>query len=356
MKNILTIASIKAMRMLKHNVRWAAKLAKREEKRRMREERARKEREAEDERRRKERETNPFTMKDSGGGGLFGASLFDEGEEMQDEAPREGGMDDDDDDDNDDDDDDDDSLSDDDYNDEERLAEELSIKASLDEQRMQLADHWNHTASHYTTPLYLNTIPEVEPERDEKLDAELEKRTPLVAADEGGEAYEKMAIDGIDPVFERFMRRLGPEARQVVRYEYGGTPLPFTGTGPLYKRLWPNGDFDASSVPPCEQCGARRVFEVQLMPNLANLLRAEHLSDATEADGNAETRRQAEIASILGLKGDNSTPSDLRTGIAWSTAMVFVCSRDCCRDAQEGYAVEHVCLQHESSDMLSAVV
>ena len=31
--------------------------------------------------------------------------------------------------------------------------------------------------------------------------------------------------------------------------------------------------------------------------------------------------------------------------------MIFVCSRDCCLDATEGYAVEWVGLQHESTDL-----
>ena len=88
------------------------------------------------------------------------------------------------------------------------------------------------------------------------------------------------------------------------------------------------------------------------MPNLANLLRVEHLSDLTQDDGrqDAEARRQAEVASVLGLK-NNARLSDMRTGIAWSTAMIFVCSRDCCLDATEGYAVEWVGLQHESTDL-----
>ena len=149
--NMLT-CSIKAVRMLKHNARWAAKLAKREAQKRAREERVRAEKEAEEERLRKERETNPFSMKNSGGSNLFGASLFDEpaAPEKQDTDAVQ--------------DEDDDDDDDDDYNEEERLAEEMTIKASLDEQHKQLKDHWAHSASHYTAPLYLNTIPEPEPE------------------------------------------------------------------------------------------------------------------------------------------------------------------------------------------------
>lgn len=341
--NMLT-CSIKAVRMLKHNARWAVKLAKREAQKRAREERVRAEKEAEEERLRKERETNPFSMKNSGGSNLFGASLFDEpaAPEKQDTDAVQ--------------DEDDDDDDDDDYNEEERLAEEMTIKASLDEQHKQLKDHWAHSASHYTAPLYLNTIPEPEPE-PKAVPAAPQKLPSHVSSLGSGdtEEYEKMVIDGMDHVFERFTRRLGSEARQVVRYEYGGAPLAFTGAGALFQQLWPNGvhgDYDASAVPPCPQCGAPRVFELQLMPNLANLLRVEHLSDLAHDDGrqDAEARRQAEVASVLGLK-NNSSLSDMRTGIAWSTAMIFVCSRDCCLDATEGYAVEWVGLQHESTDL-----
>lgn len=331
--------------MLKHNARWADKLAKREKNKRAREERIKAEEEAEEERLRKERETNPFSMKNTGSSNLFGASLFDEpaAAPKQERSSVLDEVDDDDDDD-------------DDYNEEERLAEEMTIKASLDEQHKQLQDHWALTASHYTAPLYLNTIPEPEPE-PKAVPAAPEKPPSNMSLTGSGETeeYEKMVVDGMDHVFERFTRRLGSEARQVVRYEYGGAPLAFTGAGALFKQLWPNGvhgEYDASTVPPCPQCGAPRVFELQLMPNLANLLRAEQLSDQTHDDGrqDAEAQRQAEIASVLGLK-TNSSSSDMRTGIAWGTVMIFVCSRDCCGDAAEGYAVEWVGLQHESTDL-----
>jgi len=326
--------------MLKHNQRWAAKLAKQAERQRVRQEReeAKKRAEAEAESRRlaQERTTNPFKM-GSGGASLLGPSLFGvptvtpaASEEARTPVEPE------------------DEDDDGDFDEEERLAEELAIKASLEEQRSQLQEDWTRTSSHYTTSLYLNTIPE--PRRAQDSDVPSEPPVPTKEASAGGETeeYEQMTIDGIDDVFERFTRRLGTEARQVVRYEYGGTPLPFSAVGSLYKQLWPSGwrePMDVSSVPPCSHCGAPRVFELQLMPNLANLLRVDKLSDAAGvlSSSNTEEHRQAEISSLLGLK---DTHSDLCTGIVWSTAVVFVCSRDCCSDT-EGWAEEWVGLQHE---------
>lgn len=330
--------------MLKHNQRWAAKLAKQAERQRVRQEReeAKKRAEAEAEARRlaQERTTNPFKLGSGGGTSLLGESLFgappttapataevlamtseDVHESEDDDA---------------------------DFDDEARLAEELAMKASLEEQRAQLQEDWTRTSSYYTTSLYLNTIPE--PRRAQDTAAVSEAPAPAKEEAVGGEVeeYEQMTIDGMDDVFEHFTRRVGTEARQVVRYEYAGTPLPFSAVGPLYKQLWPagwRGPMNASSVPPCPHCGAPRVFELQLMPNLANLLRVEKLSDADSVlpSANTEAHRQAEISSLLGLK---DTQSDMCTGIVWNTAMVFVCSRDCCPDT-EGWAEEWVGLQHE---------
>lgn len=331
--------------MLKHNPRWAAKLAKQAERQKLRKEREeakkRAEEEAEARRLAQERTTNPFKMSAGSGASFLGQSLFSPPQtvptssqtpssnaEAMDELDY------------------DEDEDDDDFDDEERLAEELAIKASIEELQAQLQDDWTRTSSYYTTSLYLNTIPEPRPAQDTETATELASTREASTGNEG-EQYEQTTIDGIDDVFERFTRRLGSEARQVVRYEYNGTPLPFSAMGPLYKQLWPSGwrgAMDVSSVPPCPHCGAPRVFELQLMPNLANLLRPDKLSDADSVvTSNSEEHRQAEISSLLGLKDTNS---DMCTGIVWSTAMVFVCSRDCCSDT-EGWAEEWVGVQHE---------
>lgn len=338
--------------MLKHNDRWAAKLEKQRQRREAREariaEQKKKEADADAERARRELSSNPFSM--SGKGmtpSLFGSgSLFDtkpadapapQKEEQKEEVQE-----------NDEDDDEDD------YDEDERLAEELAIKASLEEQRAQLgADKdWARTAARYTPALYLNTIPE--PARNVEA-AEQPSKATLARAQETGadmdegdeEEYEQMTVEGMDTIFERFTARLGSEARQVVRYEYDGAPLPFSGAGSVYKKLWPNGQYTAQSVPPCEKCGAPRVFEVQLMPNLANLLRADRLEGLGErAGGDSEAQRRAEIASTLGLPMD-ADASQMPTGIVWSTVFVFVCSKDCTPSPAEGWAEEWAGVQFE---------
>lgn len=358
MKSVLTL-SLRVIRMLKYNARWAAKLEKQRKRQEEREarlaERKKKEEEADAERSRREREVNPFSMSVSGNQtSLFGSdSLFTPSSgpakmetDVQELNQSENIIEEDEEDDNDDD-----------YDEEERLAEELAIKASLEEQRAQLGsdNDWARTAPCYTPALYLNTIPE--PARAKQVpqaptNAIIERAAQtgadMNAKDE--EEYERMTLEGMDDVFERFTARLGSEARQVVRYEFDGVPLPFTGLSSVYRKLWPGGRYDASNVPPCSSCGAARVFEVQLMPNLANLLRPEQLEGLSQPDTpvDVETRRRAEIASMLGIEIEKAGDTKaLRTGIVWSTAIIFVCSKDCCASQGEGWTEEWAAVQFE---------
>ena len=56
-----------------------------------------------------------------------------------------------------------------------------------------------------------------------------------------------------------FQRRVAAQPRQVLRYAYGGSPL--------WNSLPASKDrAEGGSVPVCQGCGARRVFEMQLMP------------------------------------------------------------------------------------------
>jgi len=73
-----------------------------------------------------------------------------------------------------------------------------------------------------------------------------------------------------------FQRTVALEPRQVLRYEYGGDPLWCTFPFP-----------NCSTLPQCECCGSSRVFELQLMPNLLNLLSASSASDGTTSNTTA---------------------------------------------------------------------
>ena len=144
------------------------------------------------------------------------------------------------------------------------------------------------------------------------------------------------------------------------RYELGGIPLPFSSDD-LSKRLFPLSPegststtvtkaafnvqnpptrrvFDAASIPSCPQCGSRRVFEYQLMPNLINILGRD--PSAGGEDVTSDERRKEAIQRLL--KGD----PDGR-GMEWGTVLVFSCEKDCCtgtgdRDNQSAWTEELV--------------
>ncbi|KAH9504649.1 Programmed cell death protein 2 [Bulinus truncatus] len=74
-----------------------------------------------------------------------------------------------------------------------------------------------------------------------------------------------------DRVFLKFKRRIEPEPSQVLRYEQGGIPL------------WVSSDHQPSSsdIPDCS-CGAQRIFEFQVMPQLLNYLSVDSLEHSLD--------------------------------------------------------------------------
>lgn len=396
---------------MQFNKRWAAKLEKKKAKQEEREQRLRLQAEQNQKRKDEEdakRKINPFASGASQqtGGGLFGGGFGDSaqanpfasasaaGEQSTDSpvaAGNEGqlqssGA-------NDEDDEEDDESE---VDEQDRLAEEMAMKAAVEEAATNQAD-WTAKAPAYQPALYLNTVPESSSSAragDKAETAKLtNKETASVKASQGlnasdselkgleKESYERMMLNGVDEVFEKFVARVGAEGRQVVRYELGGTPLSFNAQGEVYDALWPKASagrgtavskaafgpqagnqrsYDASKVPPCPVCNSPRNFEVQLMPALINTLRPEKIKgdDSTSGDANADqhldaqTRRRMELEAALGKKlaaqpdadgitrtgaanGQDAAATgparlDRKTGLCWSTAMIFVCEKDCC--------------------------
>jgi len=264
----------------------------------------------------------------------------------------------------------------------ERLAEELALKSDLASTSPSPTSLWVEQSTRYPA-LYLNTIPEPSSSSSassKKLsasEAAAIKSAPGLDDDEikgfAKEGYEKMLLDGIDSTFERFLKRVEVEPRQAVRYEFGGEPVAFHAKGKVYDLLWPiekrlragegvavttgqfkqgepapgERSFSPHAVPPCEVCGAERVFEAQLMPNLINLLKADQIQ---KADGSLDSDTSAApqdtksaIEQALGRRLPNSEGKkegkeetfDARSGLVWSTAFVFVCSQDCVGNQSE---------------------
>lgn len=425
--------SIRAVRILAHNARWAAKLEKKRQRREAKEvelkkqAEARKQREEEEAKRKK---ANPFAIAGQGaksasgglGRALFGADsaasnpfaapsaqdkadegtpagASEQGTTVDDVAAGDSS--------------DSDGDGDMDESEDARIAEELAVKASLNDKRAQWAEaDWSRDAPAYEPPQYLNTFAEPSSSARHEDDRKRNKAEMQKLKNEGlsgnemkgweAEKYESM-LANTDDVFERFVKRVGHNGKQVVRYEFGGVPLPFHAKGAAYEKLWPakgaghgstvvSGaafssesaprstqaarDFAQKGIPPCTRCGGSRVFEMQLMPNLVNTLRPSMLQGGTDGDRGGEARsqkdaeaeRRREIEEALGRKlptapdadgitrdkvpaarsQDTSTPQTAmrRTGLLWNTAMVFVCEADC-HDESSSWAEEVVEMQSE---------
>ncbi|KAF7171621.1 hypothetical protein CNMCM5623_003972 [Aspergillus felis] len=118
----------------------------------------------------------------------------------------------------------------------------------------------------------------------------------------------------LDKAFIRFSTRLAHNPEQVLRYEFRGSPLLYSYTDAVGKRLHDlkHGSSGsrvttvasgASRFPRCEYCGSERVFELQLAPHAITVL-----EEGREGVG-------------LGPKDD--------AGMEWGTIILGVCSKDC---------------------------
>jgi pre-rRNA-processing protein TSR4 len=142
---------------------------------------------------------------------------------------------------------------------------------------------------------------------------------PANARVEAADAEEPSAIDreafesSMDAAFQKFADRLAQNPEQVIRYEHGGTPLLYSKTDSIGKKLASGG-----GIPGCANCGARRTFEVQLTPQ-----------------------------AIVELEGDDMSLD----GMEWGTIIIGVCERDCRPRAtelgQSGYLEEWAGVQWE---------
>lgn len=121
-------------------------------------------------------------------------------------------------------------------------------------------------------------------------------KVPENARLDDADAPEPSALDReafestMDATFQKFADRLSQNPDQVIRYEFGGTPLLYSKTDAVGEKL------TKSTIPGCSNCGGRRVFEVQLTPNAIAELEADDLS---------------------------------LEGMEWGTIIVGVCEKDC---------------------------
>ncbi|KAH9879945.1 hypothetical protein J1614_001969 [Plenodomus biglobosus] len=148
----------------------------------------------------------------------------------------------------------------------------------------------------------------------------------------GGKEDKEVYESSLDKTFQKFADRIGENAEQVLRYEFKGKPLLYSDNDAIGKLLGPHSDNASSSnvkvttassrggagMPRCQNCGADRVFEVQLTPHAITELEAEEMS---------------------------------LDGMEWGTIIMGVCSKDCkpndVSEGEVGYLEEWVGVQWE---------
>jgi pre-rRNA-processing protein TSR4 len=122
----------------------------------------------------------------------------------------------------------------------------------------------------------------------------------------------------LDKAFQKFASRISQNPDQVLRYDFGGQPLLYSGTDTIAPRFVVphNKAGGVQGMPRCENCGAGRVFELQLVPGLI---------EALESD--------AEI--------------DFEEGMEWGTIILGVCSKNCAVAGEVTFREEWVGVQWE---------
>ncbi|TFY61534.1 hypothetical protein EVJ58_g4453 [Rhodofomes roseus] len=322
--------SVRAWRHLRYNKKYAEKLAKNAERRKTKEETERKA--IEEAARRSQPQTNPFSMK-----ATAAPNPFDLGSQVFGDAPAPA------------------KENDASSSSDEAVSDEEDVEESQDDTDIaaRLASttlddlQWQETAAYGA--LYLSTTSEYLPPAKK---VKLPKGVEVNEDDEGKGKDGGWALEGyensieVDHAFERFTKRVGYEGEQCIRYELGGTPLPFASDA-VFDKLFPaptgpplpvtkpdfmvvpaqKRTYTPSSVPACPHCGGPRVFECQLMPNLINVLRASTKTDEGKKKLSDEERRQQVMKE---LKGEGAGG---RVGMEWGTCMVFSCQKDCSDEA-----------------------
>jgi pre-rRNA-processing protein TSR4 len=150
----------------------------------------------------------------------------------------------------------------------------------------------------------------------------------------GGKEDKEVFESTLDKAFQKFADRVGENPEQVLRYEFQGKPLLYNDVDAVGKMLAAHSEHGSSSnakvttvglrggsgMPRCQNCGADRVFEVQLAPH-------------------AITELEANEMSIDGME--------------WGTIIFGTCSKDCkpsdVPEGEVGYVEDWVGVQWEEA-------
>lgn len=169
--------------------------------------------------------------------------------------------------------------------------------------------------------------PTSDPQNSNVLHASLLDTEPSNGASSSKESSDALYESSHDKAFQHFADTLAQNPDQVLRYDFGGTPLLYSRNDEVGRLLAPEHaemsmkvpTMTTGRIPRCGSCGAGRLFEVQLTP---------HAITELEAD--------EEGATLLG------------EGMEWGTVIVGVCEKDCGGAAgRTGYVEEWAGVQWE---------
>lgn len=144
-------------------------------------------------------------------------------------------------------------------------------------------------------------------------------RTQYDADDSSSAAASKDTSDmNIDKTFQKFSDIVSQNPEQILRYEFKGQPLLYSGTDGVASRfIVPHGKSGAvKGLPRCDNCGAQRVFELQLTPHLI-------------------------------FEIEKSEAMSIEDGMEWGTIIVGTCVNNCGENGTVSFQEEWVGVQWE---------
>lgn len=186
----------------------------------------------------------------------------------------------------------------------ETFAEKLRISNPPPQAQEKALDPWPPEES-FPTPFssyHLDAdVEELEPEQSDQPKLSGPSKTQYDLDDSATNVSGKDSFESsIDKIFQKFSDRIAQNPEQVLRYDFRGQPVLYSGTDDVSTRfIVPHGKVGATrGIPQCEYCSAQRVFELQLVPGL-----------------------------IYELEKDEAM--DLDDGMEWGTIIVGTCANNC---------------------------
>jgi len=201
------------------------------------------------------------------------------------------------------------------------FADKLKISSSVPTASSRTQEPWPEQSA-FPPPfaqLYLDAeAEELDPEETAE-PANGPSKTQYDVDDSNSNALDKDTFESsLDKTFQKFSDRIAQNPEQVLRYEFKGQPLLYSGHDDVATRfVVPHGKAGATrGIPRCESCGSQRVFELQLVPGLIYEL-------------------------------EKNVAMDLEEGMEWGTILVGTCANNCGEAGTVSFREEWVGVQWE---------